>query len=198
MRRLALHCLCLVVAASCAVCGAWKLVLKNGSTIECDGAPLVINDVYLFRDAEGKDGSIPSDQVDREKTERANHVAPAPRQWRLIGQSVHEAPGGVLTLRDADFESSVLESEKPVLVEFLAAWCGYCKKIEPSITSIAADFDGKIRVGKMDAEKNPDTARRYGIRGYPTLLLFKQGRVVASIRGYAEKAELTRMVRSGL
>jgi thioredoxin 1 len=198
MRRLALPCLCLVVAAAGVCATPWKLVLKTGNTIECDGAPLVINGDYLYRGADGKDGSIPADQVDGEKTESANHVAPAPRQWRLIGQSVHEAPGAVLTLSDSDFETAVLRSEKPVLVDFLAAWCGYCKKIEPSIASISRDFDGKIRVGKMDAEKNPATARRYGIRGYPTLLLFKQGRVVASIRGYAEKAELVRMVQSGL
>ncbi|HVP48621.1 MAG TPA: thioredoxin domain-containing protein [Bryobacteraceae bacterium] len=198
MRRLALHCLCILIASSCAVCGTWKLVLKDGNTIECDGAPLVINGEYLYRGADGKDGSLAADQIDREKTESANHVAPAPRQWRLIGQTVREAPGGVLTLSDADFETAVLGSEKPVLVDFLAVWCGYCKKMEPSIASIASEYDGKIRVGKLDAEKNPATARRYGIRGYPTLLLFKQGRVVASIHGYAEKAELVRMVRAGL
>ena len=158
----------------------------------------MINGEYLYRGADGKDGSLAADQIDREKTESANHVAPAPRQWRLIGQTVREAPGGVLTLSDADFETAVLGSEKPVLVDFLAVWCGYCKKMEPSIASIASEYDGKIRVGKLDAEKNPATARRYGIRGYPTLLLFKQGRVVASIHGYAEKAELVRMVRAGL
>lgn len=197
MRRLVLQCFCLILA-SCAWCATWKLVLKDGNVIECEGAPLVVNDVYLFRGADGKDGSIPADQVDRVKTESANHVAPAPRQWRMIGQTVSEAPGGVLTLSDADFETAVLRSEKPVLVDFWATWCGYCKKIEPSIASIAGDLDGKIKVGKLDAERNPVTARRYGIRGYPTLLLFKQGRVVASIRGYTNKAEMIRVVRSGL
>ncbi|MBZ5592393.1 MAG: thioredoxin [Acidobacteriia bacterium] len=116
----------------------------------------------------------------------------------MIGQSVHEAPGAVLTLSDADFNLTVLRSEKPVLVDFLATWCGYCKKIEPSIASIASEYGGTIKVAKLDVDRNPVTARYYGVRGLPTVLLFKDGRVVGGIRGYAEKAELIRMVRAGL
>ena len=149
MRRFAVRCVILLTAASAvassALCATpWKLVLKSGKTVECDGAPIVVNGVYLFREADGKDGSLATDQVDQEKTDRANHVAPPPRQWRLIGETVKEAPSvaGVRTLSDADFDAEVLHSKTPVLVDFWAAWCGYCRKIEPSVASIAGAIFG--------------------------------------------------------
>jgi thioredoxin 1 len=205
MRRFALRCLILLATASavasfglCAT--AWKLVLKSGKTVECDGAPIVVNGVYLFRDSDGKDGSLATDQVDQEKTDLANHVAPPPRQWRLIGETVKEAPGaaGVRTLSDADFDAEVLHSKTPVLVDFWAAWCGYCRKIEPSVVSIAGEYSGRLKVAKLDVDRNRTIAYRYHVAGLPTLLLFKQGRVVAAIRGYARKSEMVEMLQSAL
>ena len=205
MRRFALRCLILLAAASAvaslAPCATpWKLVLKSGKTVECDGAPIVVNGVYLFRDSDGKDGSLATDQVDREQTDRANHVAPPPRQWRLIGETVKEAPGvsGVRTRSDADFDAEVLHSKTPVLVDFWAAWCGYCRKIEPSVASIAGEYSGRLKVAKLDVDRNRAIATRYRVAGLPTLLLFKQGRVVAAIRGYARKSEMVEMLQSAL
>jgi thioredoxin 1 len=178
----------------------WKLVLKNGKTIECDGAPIAVNGVYLFRGSDGKDGSLATDQVDQEQTDRANHVAPPPRQWHLIGETVKEQPSvaGVRTLSDADFDAEVLHSKTPVLVDFWAAWCGYCRKIEPSVASIAGEYSGRLKVAKLDVDRNRTIANRYRVAGLPTLMLFKQGRVVAAIRGYAQKSEMVEMLQSAL
>ena len=142
----------------------WKLVLKDGTTVECDGPPIVINDVYMFRSADGKDGSLHAEQVDREKTNAANKVTPPPGQWRLIGQSVYEPSGGISPLSDANFDSEVLESNTPVLVEFWATWCGYCRKMEPTMQSVAGDYADRVRVYRLDIDKNPDTVQRYGVR----------------------------------
>ena len=197
MRRFAV---CYVICAVVSMFGAtaWKLVLKDGSTVECDGAPVIINDVYMFRGADGKDGSLPADQVDSEKTERANKVAPPPRQWRLIGQSVYEPPGGLAALNDADFESEVLQSKTPVLVEFWATWCGFCRKMEPTIQSVASEYSGRLKVARLDIDRNPATTHRYRISSVPTLLLFDQGQVAGTIRGAAGKSMVTRMLAGHL
>ena len=182
----------------------WKLVLKDGSVIECTGAPLIINDVYMFRQINGQDGSLAADRVDKEKTDQANKVVPDRRQWRPAGGSAKEpdsAPSGsadILTLRDADFDSQVLKSETPVLVEFWATWCGYCKIFEPTVKAVASEYAGRMRVGKLDIDKNPATADRYHVDGTPTVLLFKQGRVVGTVEGAADKAEVVQMIRAGL
>jgi thioredoxin 1 len=205
MRRFALRSVILLAAVSAVACWvmcatSWKLVLKSGKTVECGGAPIAINGVYLFRDTDGKDGSVATDQVDQEKTDRANHVAPPPRQWRLIGETVKESPSvaGVRTLTDADFDAEVLHSKTPVLVDFSAAWCGYCRKIEPSVASIAGEYSGRLKVGKLDVDRNRTMANRYHVARLPTLLLFKEGQVVAAIRGYARKSEMVEMLRSAL
>jgi thioredoxin 1 len=212
MRHRALHYLTLLAVASvfgsCPLCAtAWKLVLKNGKAIECDGVPIVVNDVYLFRNTDGKDSTLSADQVDREKTDRANQVVPAPRQWRIIGESVRDqspaaaartASEGVLTLSDADFDTEVLNSKTPVLVDFWATWCGYCRRIEPTVNAIAGEYAGRLKVGKVDIDKNRATTTRYGITATPTLLLFKQGRVVGIIKGAAEKPAVIRMLQPRL
>jgi thioredoxin 1 len=212
MRRYALRYLALLAVASvfgsCAMCATtWKLILKNGNAIECDGAPIVVNDVYLFRNTDGKDGNLPADQVDREKTDRANKVAPAPRQWGMIGESVKEQLStaragtmseGVMVVSDADFDTEVLRSKTPVLVDFWATWCGFCRKTAPTVNAIAGEYAGRLKVGKVDVDKNRVTASRYGIRSLPTLLLFKQGRVVGSIEGAADKSELIRLLQARL
>jgi thioredoxin 1 len=210
MRRFALHYLTLLAVAcvfgSCALCATtWKLILKNGSTMECDGAPIIINDFYLFRNSAGKDDNLPADQVDREKTDRANKVAPVPRQWGMIGESVKEQPAiagtlgeGVMVVSDADFDAEVLHSKTPVLVDFWATWCGFCRKTAPTVNAIAGEYAGRLKVGKVDVDKNRATANRYGIRSLPTLLLFKQGRVVGSIQGAADKSEVIRLLQARL
>jgi thioredoxin 1 len=177
----------------------WKLMLKNGKTIDCDGVPVIVNDVYMFQDSEGRDGTLPADQVDREATDRINKVAPAPRQWRMIGESVRQlAPEGVSAWNDADFDAEVVQSSTPVLVDFWATWCGYCKKIEPTVDAVASEFSGRLKVGKVDIDKSPLTARRYGIHFTPTLLLFEKGRAVATIEGAAGKSAIVHMLQSQL
>jgi len=191
---------CWLTFVAVSLCGAatWKLVLKDGSTIECDGAPVIVNDVYMYRSSDGKDATMTADQVDREKTNTANRVAPPPRQWRLIGQSVHESSGGISALNDANFDSEVLESGTPVLVEYWAAWCGYCKKMEPTLQSVAGDYADRLKVYKLDIDKNPATARRFGVYALPTLMLFNHGQTTGTIRGAADRSMVTRMLAGHL
>jgi thioredoxin 1 len=210
MRRIATYCLtlfaiALVVESSAGCAAIWKLVLKNGSVIECDGAPLIVNDVYMFRRTDGKNYNLAADQVDREKTDQINKVDRM--KWRALDGSAQEqasiVPAGnasseILTLRDADFEARVLKSRTPVMVEFLATWCGYCRRFEPTVQAIASEYAGRVQVGKLDIDKSPATAERYGVDGTPTLMLFKEGKVVGTIDGLVDKAEVVRMLRSGL
>ncbi len=95
---------------------------------------------------------------------------------------------------DAAFQAEVLESEKPVLVDFWAEWCGPCRMIAPSVKEIASEYDGKLRVAKMDVDENPATPGRYGISGIPTLMLFKNGEVVARIVGAMPKDRLVAQI----
>jgi thioredoxin 1 len=91
---------------------------------------------------------------------------------------------------DADFERDVLESYKPVLVDFWAEWCAPCRMIAPIVAEIAEEYEGQIRVAKLDADENPNTMQAYGIMGIPTLILFKDGEVVERITGYMPKDRL--------
>ncbi len=100
----------------------------------------------------------------------------------------------VLTFSDASFDSDVLKSEVPVLVDFWAEWCGPCKMMAPTVDQIATEYNGKLKVGKVDVDSNGGTAMRYNIRGIPTLLLFKDGRVVDSRVGAVGKSEVLKML----
>ncbi len=104
------------------------------------------------------------------------------------------AAKNTLTFTDGDFEKSVLKSATPVLVDFWAAWCGPCRLMAPTIDSLASDYDGRVGVGKLNVDENPETAERFGIRSIPTLLLFKDGKVVESAVGLADKTRLTELV----
>ncbi|MGB7549398.1 MAG: thioredoxin [Terracidiphilus sp.] len=91
---------------------------------------------------------------------------------------------GVLEVSDATFDQEVLRSEQPVLVDFWAVWCGPCKAIGPIVDSLAVTYAGKLKVAKVNVDENGATPSRYGIRGIPTLLLFKDGKVADQIVGY--------------
>jgi thioredoxin 1 len=99
---------------------------------------------------------------------------------------------------DDTFESEVLESDLPVLVDYWAAWCGPCRMIAPVLDEVAADYRGRIKVAKLDVDKNQQTANRYNVRGIPTLMLFKNGAVEATKVGAMSKSQLTAFIDSNL
>jgi len=98
-------------------------------------------------------------------------------------------------ITDANFETDVLASDKPVLVDFWAEWCGPCRMIGPSVESVAEDFDGKAGVFKMNVDENMNVPQRYGVRGIPTLIVFKGGEEQERIVGAVSKDALTEAIQ---
>jgi len=96
-----------------------------------------------------------------------------------------------LEITDANFDAEVINSDKPVLIDFWAVWCGPCKLIAPVVEEVAKEYKGKFKVGKMDIDNNPNVAMKYGIRSIPTLLIFKDGKVVDQIVGAVPKNVIT-------
>jgi thioredoxin 1 len=102
--------------------------------------------------------------------------------------------GKIVTVSDAEFESSVLQGDKPALIDFWAEWCQPCKMLAPTVEEIAGEYEDKVLVGKLNVDDNPATATKYGIRGIPTLLLFKGGQVVQQLVGVKSKAEIKKII----
>jgi thioredoxin 1 len=104
----------------------------------------------------------------------------------------------IVYLTDDSFQNEVLESTEPVLVDYWAEWCGPCKMIAPILTEIASEYQGKVKVAKLNIDENPQTPPKYGIRGIPTLMLFKDGNVEATKVGALSKSQLTAFIDTNL
>lgn len=101
-----------------------------------------------------------------------------------------------IQVTDGSFEQQVINAETPILVDFWAEWCGPCKMIAPVLEELATEYDGKLQIGKLDVDNNPDTAMAYGVMSIPTLLLFKDGQPVDRIVGFQQKAQLKRRLET--
>ena len=104
----------------------------------------------------------------------------------------------IVYVSDATFESEVLQSTTPVLVDYWAEWCGPCKMIAPILDDVAREYSGKLKIAKLNIDENQDTPPKYGIRGIPTLMLFKNGNVEATKVGALSKSQLTAFIDSNI
>ena len=100
-----------------------------------------------------------------------------------------------IQLNEQNFEQEVLRADMPVLVDFWASWCGPCQMLAPVIAEIAEEYAGKVKVGKLNVDEQPNLANRYGITSIPTVMLFKNGEVVSTSLGYRPKDELETMLK---
>tara|TARA_A100001011_G_scaffold399894_1_gene510872 strand:- start:664 stop:990 length:327 start_codon:yes stop_codon:yes gene_type:complete len=104
----------------------------------------------------------------------------------------------ILKLTDAEFENQVIKSEKPILVDYWAEWCGPCKMIAPVLEEVASELSDKILIGKLNVDENSETPPKYGIRGIPTLMLFKNGEVVGTQVGAISKSDLINFIKNNI
>jgi thioredoxin len=122
-------------------------------------------------------------------------AAPTPKTTNQREIAVSDS---IVHVTDDSFEDEVLRSAEPVLVDYWADWCGPCKMIAPVLDEIATEYAGKIKVAKLNIDENPNTPPRYGIRGIPTLMLFREGEVEATKVGAVSKSQLTAFIDSNL
>jgi thioredoxin 1 len=108
------------------------------------------------------------------------------------------ASKNVLHLEEGSFDTSVLQSQVPVLVDFWAPWCAPCRAIAPAIEELADQYEGKVKIGKLNVDDHPSIPQRYGIRGIPTLILFKDGAAVDQIVGGVPKSRIEALLKSAL
>jgi thioredoxin 1 len=101
----------------------------------------------------------------------------------------------ILEVTDSNFDQAVLKSEQTVIVDFWAAWCGPCRALAPVVDEVASSYNGKVKVAKMDVDKNVSTPQRYNVRGIPTLLIFKGGQVAEQIVGYVPKETIEKALQ---
>ena len=104
----------------------------------------------------------------------------------------------IVNVTDGSFEAEVLQSDAPVLVDYWAEWCGPCKMISPILDEISSEYDGKLKIVKINIDENSETPPKYGIRGIPTLMLFKNGNVEATKVGSLSKSQLTAFLDSNI
>jgi thioredoxin 1 len=104
----------------------------------------------------------------------------------------------IKNVSDVSFDADVLKSSQPVLVDYWAAWCGPCKMIAPMLEEVATEFAGKVTVAKLNVDENQETAAKFGIRGIPTLMLFKDGKVAATKVGALSKSQLTEFLTGAI
>ena len=100
----------------------------------------------------------------------------------------------IKNVSDVSFDADVLKSSQPVLVDYWAAWCGPCKMIAPMLEEVSAEYAGKVTIAKLNVDENPETAAKFGIRGIPTLMLFKDGKLAATKVGALSKSQLVAFI----